>query len=133
MRRRLPAYMAAALALMLLGAEPAAGDDSSEQEQAEELAREAMEQFMRALKMFMQSIPQYELPEINENGDIIIRRKRWPADDDPGELDDSQARAPRLVALGVYDHAPGMKRMTTWRKSGFEVEQGILFSPHAAA
>ncbi len=92
MRRRLPAYMAAALALMLVGAEPAAGDDLSEQEQAEELAREAMEQFMRALKMFMQSIPQYELPEINENGDIIIRRKRWPEGDDPGEPDDSEAR-----------------------------------------
>ncbi len=92
MRRRLPAYMAAALALMLLGAEPAAGDDLSEQEQAEELAREAMEQFMRALKMFMQSIPQYELPEINENGDIIIRRKRRPEGDDPGEPDDSEAR-----------------------------------------
>ncbi len=100
--------MAAALALMLLGvssfasigaasspakpAEPAAGDDLSEQEQAEELAREAMEQLMRALKMFMRSIPQYELPEINENGDIIIRRKRWPEADDPGEPDDSEAR-----------------------------------------
>ena len=112
MRRRPPAYMAAALALMLLGvssfasigaasspakpAEPAAGDDLSEQEQAEELAREAMEQFMRALKMFMQSIPQYELPEINENGDIIIRRKRWPEGDDPGEPDDSEAREPEV-------------------------------------
>ena len=96
MRRRLTAYMAAALALMLLGAEPAAGVDLSVHELAEELAREAMEQFMRALKMFMQSIPQYELPEINENGDIIIRRKRWPEGDDPGEPDDSEAREPEV-------------------------------------
>ncbi len=112
MRRRPPAYMAAALVLMLLGvssfasigaasspakpAEPAAGDDLSVQEQAEELAREAMEQLMRALKMFMQSIPQYELPEINENGDIIIRRKRRPEGDDPGEPDDSEAREPEV-------------------------------------
>ncbi len=77
-------------------AEPAAGDDSSVQEQAEGLAREAMEQLMRSLKMFMQSIPQYELPEINENGDIIIRRKRWPEGDDPGEPDDSEAREPEV-------------------------------------
>ncbi len=96
MRRRLPAYMAAALALMLLGAEPAAGNDLSEQEQVEELAREAMEQLMRTLKMFMRSIPQYELPEINENGDIIIRRKRRPEGDDPGEPDDSEAREPEV-------------------------------------
>ncbi len=108
MRRRLPAYTVAALALTLLSvssfasigaasspakpAEPAAGDELSVQEQAEELAGEAMEQLMRTLKMFMRSIPQYELPEINENGDIIIRRKR----DDPGEPDDSEAREPEV-------------------------------------
>ncbi len=40
-----------------------------------ELAQEAMSKMVRALELMIQSIPQYEKPEINENGDIIIRRK----------------------------------------------------------
>ena len=43
---------------------------------AEDMAREAIEQLLRALELMIQSIPQYEMPEIEENGDIIIRRKR---------------------------------------------------------
>ena len=39
------------------------------------MAREGMERILRALNMLMDSIPQYELPEVKENGDIIIRRK----------------------------------------------------------
>ncbi len=55
--------------------------------QAEDMAREAIEQLMRALELMIDSIPQYELPEIEENGDIIIRRKRRtprPEPDQPG-------------------------------------------------
>lgn len=51
-----------------------AGDPRTEQ--AEELALEAMQKFMRALELMIDSIPQYELPEITEDGDIIIRRRR---------------------------------------------------------
>ncbi len=40
-----------------------------------EMAREGLEQMLRALRLLVQSIPQYELPEVLENGDIIIRRK----------------------------------------------------------
>ncbi len=43
---------------------------------AEDMAREAIEQLMRALELMIDSIPQYDMPEINEDGDIIIRRKR---------------------------------------------------------
>jgi len=50
--------------------------DQDDRERAEDMAREGMERIMRALEMFMDSIPQYELPEVNEHGDIIIRRKR---------------------------------------------------------
>jgi hypothetical protein len=32
--------------------------------------------------LFLQSIPQYEAPEILENGDIIIRRKNPPPEPD---------------------------------------------------
>jgi hypothetical protein len=46
----------------------------------EELAVEGIAKLMDALGVFIQSIPQYEMPEMNENGDIIIRRKR--TDDD---------------------------------------------------
>ncbi len=52
----------------------AAEDD--ELGRAEDMAREAIEQLMRALELMIDSIPQYEMPEIEENGDIIIRRKR---------------------------------------------------------
>ncbi len=62
--------------------------------QAEDMAREAIEQLMRALELMLDSIPQYELPEIMENGDIIIRRKRRaprPEPDQPGapEIDET--------------------------------------------
>lgn len=58
-----------------------------EPSRAEDMAREAIEQLMRALELMIDSIPQYELPEIDENGDIIIRRKRRaprPEPDQPG-------------------------------------------------
>lgn len=42
----------------------------------EELAVEGIAKLMDALSVFIQSIPQYEMPEMNEEGDIIIRRKR---------------------------------------------------------
>ncbi len=40
-----------------------------------ELARDGIESLMRALGAFIDLIPQYEPPVLNENGDIIIRRK----------------------------------------------------------
>ena len=57
----------------------------SESERAEEMAKEAIEQLLRALDLMIESIPQYELPEINEDGDIIIRRKRRKERETPGE------------------------------------------------
>ena len=52
---------------------------------AEDMAREAIEQLMRALELIIDSIPQYELPEIEENGDFIIRRKRKSPHSEPDE------------------------------------------------
>ena len=60
----------------------AAEDD--ERSRAEDMARGAIEQLMRALELMIDSIPQYELPEIQENGDIIIRRKRRTPRPEPG-------------------------------------------------
>jgi hypothetical protein len=60
---------------------------------AEEMAREAIEQLMRALELMIESIPQYEMPEINEDGDIIIRRKHQMPHPEPGE---SEPDAPEI-------------------------------------
>ncbi len=64
---------------------PALADASSDRERAEEMAKEAIQQLLRALELMIESIPQYELPEVNEDGDIIIRRKRRKERETPGE------------------------------------------------
>jgi hypothetical protein len=66
---------------------------SDEPGAAEEMAREAIEQLMRAMELMIESIPQYEMPEINENGDIIIRRKHRMPHPEPGE---SEPDAPEI-------------------------------------
>ncbi len=66
------------LALASAGPGPVRADEHGEGAGAEEMARDGIEQLMRALEAFIDMIPQYEMPEINEQGDIIIRRKREP-------------------------------------------------------
>ena len=73
------------LALVTGAAGPALAGAPSDRERAEEMAREAIEQLLRALELMIESIPQYELPEVNEDGDIIIRRKRRKEREAPGE------------------------------------------------
>jgi len=46
-----------------------------EQETPSDLIKDATRGIVRALGLILQSIPQYESPEILDNGDIIIRRK----------------------------------------------------------
>ena len=77
------ALMRIALVLSLfLFAAPALAQDSAPDpgEEMERAAREAVENIMRALDLFVQSIPQYEAPEVMPNGDIVIRRKPKPGD-----------------------------------------------------
>jgi hypothetical protein len=64
------------LALALAAPAPLSAGDELESEHPGELARDGMERLMRALEAFIDMIPTYEMPVINENGDIIIRRKR---------------------------------------------------------
>lgn len=59
-----------------------------QEESPSELARESLEQMMRALRLMVESIPQYELPEVLDNGDIIIRRKRDQSAPEP-EFDET--------------------------------------------
>lgn len=54
-------------------AQPALADEKNDN--PEGMAMEGITKLMDALGAFIASIPQYEAPVLNENGDIIIRRK----------------------------------------------------------
>lgn len=77
-------WLFAATPVSALNAEEERSDPGTE---ARELARDSIEKLMRAMELLLDSIPQYEAPEITEEGDIIIRRKRVP--DEPGGEPDS--------------------------------------------
>ena len=47
----------------------------SDRKRAEEMAKEGIQSLLQAMELLLQTIPQYEMPVIDENGDIIIRRK----------------------------------------------------------
>jgi hypothetical protein len=70
---------AVGLSAALVLATPAVAEESPDSQGPGELARDGIQRLMQALEAFIDMIPQYELPEINENGDIIIRRKREAA------------------------------------------------------
>lgn len=74
---------ALALALILAAAPAAAQDGKDPRAEVERLAREAAEKLMAALAVMLRSIPQYEMPEVLPNGDIIIRRKHPPPEPPP--------------------------------------------------
>jgi len=79
---------AAALAacVALAGPLPAV---AAEEETPSELAREGMERMLRAIELMIEMIPQYEMPEVLENGDIIIRRKN-PSPDEEEDVDETR-------------------------------------------
>ena len=81
--RHFRGHLRVAAALLLLLGLPAAAQDEYRGEDQDDspgtLAGEAMEKLMRALDLLIGSIPQYEAPYVNENGDIIIRRKQGDA------------------------------------------------------
>lgn len=77
-RRAVPAALMAAA----LTAGPAASAEEESARPPEQEALEAIERLMNSLRLFLESIPQFEAPTMNEEGDIIIRRKR-PADEPP--------------------------------------------------
>lgn len=82
--------LAAAASPPALAQAPAAGEER-EQGSPEELAREGLERLMRALEGFLRTIPQYGVPRVEENGDIVIPRLDPPGredGDDGAEGDD---------------------------------------------
>ena len=52
-----------------------AQSDENPQQSPDELAVEGVTRLMQALQLFIQQLPQYDAPVMNENGDIIIRRR----------------------------------------------------------
>ena len=87
------AFIAAAvsLGLVLFPCTSAFAEEPRSDETPGDLARESIEQMMRALQLLVDSIPQYEVPEMLENGDIIIRRKNplKPREAEKQELDET--------------------------------------------
>ena len=81
MRHRIS--LIALLAGLTLNAPTAVATDPNDEESPSELAREGMQRMLRALETMIEAIPQYELPEITEDGDIIIRRRPRPERDAP--------------------------------------------------
>ncbi|MBO6827323.1 MAG: hypothetical protein JJ879_14045 [Sneathiella sp.] len=78
MKKRVLAPALAALLMMGQINPSLAADDKG----AGEVAVEGLTRLMDALKLFVDAIPQYEAPEILENGDIIIRKKNKDKDDE---------------------------------------------------
>ena len=67
----------ALIALVIFaGQAPAAEPPTPREEAPSELLKEGTRQILKAFELFIRTIPQYEAPEVLENGDIIIRRKR---------------------------------------------------------
>ena len=57
------------------------------QEQTEKALKEGVQTILRALETMFKSVPQYEMPEVLENGDIIIRRKKPKNPKPPDDTD----------------------------------------------
>lgn len=85
-QRKLFASLCLASSLSVAGVPALADDESQDSEQNPSvLAEEAAQKLMFALELMLQAIPQYALPEVMENGDIIIRRLNpdgLPSDED---------------------------------------------------
>ncbi len=73
-----------ALALLLTASSGVQAQDRDEADRSPgALAAEGLATVLQALDLFIQSIPQYEPPELTEEGDIILRRKREEAEPVP--------------------------------------------------
>ena len=86
--RRIVAGAALCAVLAAAVAFPSSSVMASEDEDPAELARQGMERMLRAIELMIEMIPQYDMPEVLENGDIIIRRKN--PDRGPPESPDSK-------------------------------------------
>ena len=63
---------------------PASAGEQDPMQEFEDAAKGAASRIVEALRGLLMAVPQYEGPEILENGDIIIRRKPRPEADENG-------------------------------------------------
>lgn len=107
-RCRQAAILAASLAILSWASEapwpearaeehsPGAGP--TEPDSPSDLAREGVQKLLQALEQLIEEIPEYEMPEITEDGDIIIRRKpREPQRDEPETTPEEEDSDPRDI------------------------------------
>lgn len=71
------------------------GGETTKQE-PKELLEDAARSLYRAIELMISAIPQYQAPEVLENGDIIIRRKRKETDKPEAPLLPKQPGAKEL-------------------------------------
>ena len=57
----------------------------------DQLLENGVKMILDAMKIFIQNLPEYETPEVLDNGDIIIRRKR-PKNEKSNENSETQTR-----------------------------------------
>ncbi len=65
---------AGTIALVTLGAAPAFADSKTDKD-PHALVSDGIQSILKSSEMMLLAIPQYATPYVNENGDIIIRRK----------------------------------------------------------
>jgi len=84
MTRHYGSLLAASMIVAGLATVPriSAAEEPNRRERAEKFVYRGMESLMQALDLLIESIPQYEMPIVNENGDIIIRRRRGTGPED---------------------------------------------------
>jgi hypothetical protein len=75
-----PVILVLVLALALPAAARAepAPDWQHQMEDAAARLRQEIDKALGQVQEMLRAVPQYELPQMNDNGDIIIRRKRQP-------------------------------------------------------
>lgn len=64
-----------------------AAPENNMQDQAETTLKEGVQKILKALETMFRAIPQYEMPEVLDNGDIIIRRKKPEPPETPDDTD----------------------------------------------
>jgi hypothetical protein len=70
--------LALALALPTAARAEPAPDWQRQMEDATARLRREIDKALGQVQELLRAVPQYELPQMNDNGDIIIRRKRQP-------------------------------------------------------
>src|SRR5690348_5834884 len=71
------AVLGAGLAPARAAERPPAGEEALRHlEEAEQALRDAMAKALDSVDLLLQALPRYDPPIVNENGDIIIRRRR---------------------------------------------------------